>query len=123
MEEILIFGHKNPDTDSICSSLVMEDFEHKMGNKNAVACRLGAINKETEYILNFAGVKSPRLIEDVKDGQEIIIVDTSNPNELIDNLKNAKLLKIVDHHQILTSTSYPIFYRAEPVRMYRNNYV
>ena len=42
MEKILIFGHKNPDTDSICSSIVMEDFEKKLGN-DCMAVRTGKI--------------------------------------------------------------------------------
>lgn len=48
MEEntILIFGHKNPDTDSICSSLVMEKFDKNLGF-NVEAVRLGEVNKET----------------------------------------------------------------------------
>ena len=48
MEEVnaLIFGHKNPDTDSICSSLVQEKYDHNNG-WNTKAVRLGKINKET----------------------------------------------------------------------------
>ncbi len=115
MGKTYIFGHKNPDTDSIVSSIVMTNFEKKLGNTDAVACRLGAINKETEYVLNYVGIEAPELIEDVADGEEIIIVDTANPSELIPNLSNVKIKKIVDHHQVLLNTSYPVFYRAEPV--------
>ena len=114
MEKTLIFGHKNPDTDSIVSSLVMANLEEKLGNK-AEACRLGKINKETEYVLSYAGVEAPKLIEDVEDGREVILVDTSNPNELISNLQNVKIKKIIDHHQVLINTAYPLYYRAEPV--------
>ena len=116
MSKIFVFGHKNPDTDSIVSSLVMADFEKKLGNENdVVSCRLGMINKETEYILNYLGIEAPILIEDLEDGSEVIIVDTANPGELIPNLSNVKIKKIVDHHQVLLNTSYPLFYRAEPV--------
>ncbi len=115
MGKTYIFGHKNPDTDSIISSIVMADFEKKMGNENAVSCRLGMINKETEYILNYVGVEAPELIEDLEDGAEVIIVDTANPGELIPNLNNVKIKRIVDHHQVLLNTAYPVFYRAEPV--------
>lgn len=115
MGKTYIFGHKNPDTDSIISSIVMADFEKKMGNENAVACRLGMINKETEYVLNYVGVDAPELIEDLEDGAEVIIVDTANPGELIPNLNNVKIKRIVDHHQVLLNTGYPLFYRAEPV--------
>ena len=46
MNKTLIFGHKSPDTDSIMSALIMEDLEKKLClNDNAVACRLGEINK------------------------------------------------------------------------------
>ena len=118
MEKTLIFGHKNPDTDSIVSSLVMENLEKELGNNNVEACRLGKVNKETEYVLNYLGIEAPTLIEDVEDGREVIIVDTSNPSELIPNLENVKIKKVVDHHQVLLHTSYPLYYRAEPVRLY-----
>lgn len=115
MGKTYIFGHKNPDTDSIISSLVMADFERKNGNNEVVSCRLGMVNKETEYVLNYVGMEAPELIEDLEDGAEVIIVDTANPGELIPNLSNVKIRKIVDHHQVLLNTSYPVFYRAEPV--------
>ena len=115
MNKTFIFGHKNPDTDSIVSSLVMADFEKKMGNPNAVSCRLGMVNKETEYVLNYLGLEAPILIEDLEDGAEVIVVDTANPGELIPNLSNVKIKRIVDHHQVLLNTGYPLFYRAEPV--------
>ena len=115
MGKTYIFGHKNPDTDSIISSIVMADFERKMGNEDVISCRLGMVNKETEYVLNYVGVQEPELIEDLEDGAEVIIVDTANPGELIPNLSNVKIKKIVDHHQVLLNTAYPLFYRAEPV--------
>lgn len=115
MGKTYIFGHKNPDTDSITSSLVMADFEKKMGNEDVVSCRLGMVNKETEYVLNYVGVEAPELIEDLEDGAQVILVDTANPGELIPNLNNVKIKRIVDHHQVLLNTGYPLFYRAEPV--------
>ncbi len=115
MGKTYIFGHKNPDTDSIVSSLVMAEFEKRLRNKDAVACRLGMVNKETEYVLNYVGMEAPELIEDLEDGAEVIIVDTANPGELIPNLENVKIKRIVDHHQVKLNTAYPIFYRAEPV--------
>ena len=60
-------------------------------------------------------MEKPELIEDLEDGAEIIIVDTANPGELIPNLSNVKIKKIIDHHQVLINTGYPLFYRAEPV--------
>ncbi len=115
MGKTYIFGHKNPDTDSITSSLVMANFEKALGNEDVVACRLGNINKETEYVLNYLGIEAPELIEGVEDGANVILVDHNSPKESIDNLENVNILKVVDHHKLALETSYPLFYRAEPV--------
>ena len=60
--QVLIFGHKNPDTDSIMSSMVMENLEKKLGNSNVKAVRTGDVNKETKYVINFLGIEAPELI-------------------------------------------------------------
>lgn len=114
MGKVFIFGHKNPDTDSITSSIVMANLETKLGNE-VEACRLGNLNKETEYVLNYLGIEVPRLLENVQDGAEVILVDHANEKESIDNLNNVIIKKIVDHHQVKLNTAYPLFYRAEPV--------
>ena len=114
MEKILVFGHKNPDTDSITSSIVMANFEKKLGN-DAKACRLGNINKETEYVLNYLGIEVPELIESIPDGSKVILVDHNSQEESISNLDNLNILKVIDHHKVALSTSYPLYYRAEPV--------
>jgi len=64
MEEILVFGHKNPDTDSICSSIAMSNLRKQQG-LNAIPCRLGEINKETKFVLEKIGIKSPKLLKTV----------------------------------------------------------
>ena len=116
MEKTLIFGHKNPDTDSITSSLVMANLETKLGN-NVEACALGVPNKETEFVLNYLGIEAPKVLkqEDIPDGSNIILVDHNNPEESISNLDKVNILKVIDHHCIKLNTSYPLYYRAEPV--------
>lgn len=131
MEKTYIFGHKNPDTDAITSSIVMTNLEHKLGNDNAIACRLGNLNKETEYVLNFAEVEAPELISNIEDGSNVILVDHNSPSESIENLDKMNILKVVDHHKINLETSYPLFYRAEPVgctetvlyKLYKENHI
>lgn len=115
MAKTYIFGHKSPDTDTITSSLVMANLEKALGNADAVACRLGGLNKETEYVLNYFDIEAPELIDDVEDGAQVILVDHNSPSESVDNLENAKILKVVDHHKLALETSYPLFYREEPV--------
>ena len=63
--KVLIFGHKNPDTDSICSSLVKEILNKKNGCEKSKAVRLGNVNKETQYVLNYLKLEAPELIEKV----------------------------------------------------------
>ncbi len=58
--KIYITGHKNPDTDSICSAMALAELKNKMGD-DAEAIRLGEINRETEFVLNYFGAEKPRL--------------------------------------------------------------
>ena len=69
MEEIYIFGHKNPDTDTILSALILEAIEKTMGIYKTKAYRLGEVNKETQYALDYFGVKAPELLEEVEEGK------------------------------------------------------
>ncbi len=115
MEEILIFGHKNPDTDSICSSLVKQDLDEKLGKANEKAVRLGNVNKETQYVLDYLGIEAPELINKVEDGQKVILVDHNEAAQSVDNRENAEILEVVDHHRIADfKTDKPLFYTAKP---------
>ena len=114
MVETYVFGHKSPDTDTITSSIVMANLEKELGN-DAKACRLGSLNKETEFVLNYLNLDAPELIEAVEDGTDVILVDHNSPSESADNLENANILKVVDHHKLALATSYPLFLRFEPV--------
>ncbi|MBR4446962.1 manganese-dependent inorganic pyrophosphatase [Methanobrevibacter sp.] len=115
MVETYVFGHKSPDSDSITSSIVMANLENELGNSEAKAYRLGSINKETEFILDYLGMDAPELLESIEDGANVILVDHNSPAESVDNLENANILKVVDHHKLALATSYPLFLRFEPV--------
>lgn len=64
MDPILVFGHKNPDTDSICSAIALAELKKLQGHE-AIPCRLGELSKETEYVLKYFGVRAPRLLKTV----------------------------------------------------------
>ena len=114
-EKVLIFGHKNPDTDSICSSLVKEILNKKNGYENNKAVRLGNINKETQYVLNYLGIEAPELIEKVEEGQQVILVDHNEFNQSVEGIEKAKILGVIDHHRISNfETSEPLYYTARP---------
>ena len=115
MEKMITFGHKSPDTDTICSAIVMSDLQRKLG-KEVEAKRLGELNKETKFALNYLGVDAPELIEKVEDGQEVILVDHNEFSQSVDNIENTKIKMVVDHHRICDfKTAEPLYYRAEPV--------
>jgi len=115
MENILVFGHKNPDTDTIMSAISMANLENKKGN-NAKECRLGNINKETKYALEYFKQEEPDLIEGVDEGQQVVLVDHNEFGQSANGIENAKILRVVDHHKIGDfKTSEPLYYTAMPV--------
>ena len=65
MKEILVIGHKNPDTDAICSAIGYAEFKRQTGLKNAVAARCGDTNDRIDFVLKTFGVPPPRFVSDV----------------------------------------------------------
>lgn len=116
MKKTFIFGHKNPDTDSICSALVYADLKKALG-QNVEAIRLGEINKETQYVLNYTEVEAPKLVDDVDEEiEQVILVDHNEFQQSLDQIRDVKILEVIDHHRIANfETSDPLYFRAEPV--------
>ena len=113
--KVLIFGHKNPDTDTICSAMAKEILYKKNGCEKSKAVRLGNVNKETQYVLNYLELEAPELIEKVEEGQEVILVDHNEFNQSVEGIEKAKILEVVDHHRIANiETSEPLYYTARP---------
>ena len=77
MDKTFIFGHKNPDTDSICSAMALANLRSKLGEE-VEATRLGELNKETEYAFKTFNIKAPRLLEKIKDSQNEETVSIAN---------------------------------------------
>ncbi|MFB6465964.1 manganese-dependent inorganic pyrophosphatase [Cytobacillus sp. Hz8] len=116
MEKILIFGHKNPDTDSICSALAYADLKSKLG-LNVEPIRLGKINGETQYALDTFKADAPRLVENVaEEVNAVILVDHNERQQSANDIEKVRILEVIDHHRIANfETSDPLYYRAEPV--------
>lgn len=115
MAKTLIFGHKNPDTDTICSAIAYADLKGKIGEE-VQAVRLGQVNKETQYALDYFKVDAPQLLEKVEDGAEVILVDHNEFQQSADNIENAKIKEVIDHHRVSNfETKEPLYFRAEPV--------
>ena len=116
MEKVLVFGHKSPDTDSICSTLAMANLQTKLRGEEVIPCRLGELNEETKYALKYFDVEAPKFIEKIEEGQNVILVDHNEFSQSVDGIENAKIIAVVDHHRINNfQTSEPLFYYAQPV--------
>ena len=114
---VYVFGHQNPDTDSICSSLIASNLEKELGNINQViSCRLGPLNKESKFALEYFGFEPPTLITKASEADEVILVDHNNPGQSAKDIKQAKVVKIIDHHGLAGfSSPEPIYILTEPV--------
>ena len=130
MEKVLIFGHKNPDTDTICSAIAYADLKSKLG-WNVEAVRLGSVNGETAFALERFGFEAPRLVEAVAgEAKEVILVDHNERQQSASDIDQVRVAEVIDHHRIANfETSGPLYYRAEPVgctatilnKMYKEN--
>lgn len=116
MEKVLIFGHKNPDTDTICSAIAYADLKSKLGwSVEPVA--LGNVNGETAFALDRFGFQAPRVIEAVAgEVKEVILVDHNERQQSVSDIDQVRVVEVIDHHRIANfETSGPLYYRAEPV--------
>ena len=112
--KVIVTGHKNPDTDSICSSIVMANLANHYG-VDSKAVRLGNLNKETEYVFKHLNMEAPELIEKVDEGQELILVDHNEKAQSVEGREKAKVLAVIDHHRIADfETNEPLYYLAKP---------
>ncbi|CAF3593445.1 unnamed protein product [Rotaria sordida] len=115
-KEIIVLGHRNPDTDAITAAIVYSDFLRQM-NINAKAYRLGDLNNETKFILKTIDIKEPEMLPDnIPNGTEIALVDHNESQQSMKNLNKMRVTHVIDHHKLgdLT-TSDPIYIRIEPV--------
>ncbi|ARC85282.1 putative manganase-dependent inorganic pyrophosphatase [Clostridium argentinense CDC 2741] len=107
---IYITGHRNPDSDSICSALAYAEFKSKTQKTPAMAIRLGELNNETKFILDYFGVEAPKLIKTVRTQVSDLDIDTVAPISPDISLKmawsimkknNVKTLPVVDENDRL----------------------
>ncbi|MCD7474887.1 manganese-dependent inorganic pyrophosphatase [Listeria monocytogenes] len=132
MTKTLVFGHKNPDTDTICSAISYAELKKAQG-ADIEAVRLGELNSETAFVLDYFQVTAPRLVQTVaNEVSEVALVDHNERQQSVDDIDDVIVTAVVDHHRIANfETSDPLYYRAEPVgctttillKMFRENEV
>ena len=114
---IKIFGHQAPDTDATGSALIWAWYLNDVKNKPATAYVLGAPNTEAAFVLERWGFETPEILTGIEAGDKVVIVDTNNPAELFDNINDADIRQVIDHHALAggLSTKSPINITIRPV--------
>lgn len=95
---VYIFGHKNPDSDSVCAAIALADLKTKLGVESVAAIQ-GDLNPESKFVLKKFGVNAPELLSSGA-GKQVILVDHSDLAQSLDDLAKAEILGIVDHHKL-----------------------
>lgn len=109
----IIYGHKNPDTDTICSALAYAELKTLLGEE-VEARRLGELNEETKFVLDYFDVKAPELIDNIS-GKKVILVDHNERTQTADGFEEAHVLEVIDHHRVANfNVSDPLKMRLEP---------
>ena len=115
MSKILVFGHQNPDTDAIGAAISFAYLQKELG-KDTEAVALGTPNEETQYALDYFNIEAPRIVENVGESKQVMLVDHNEFQQSIANIAELSILAVVDHHRIANfETADPLYYRAEPV--------
>ena len=114
---IKVFGHLSPDTDTVCSAMIWAWYINEHTSEDAEACVLGELNTETTFVLNHWNHSVPALLESLSEGEQVIVVDTNNPQELPENINDAELVQLIDHHKLVAGleTSAPIDITVRPL--------
>lgn len=103
----LVFGHKNPDTDSVVAAIALADLKKKLGEDIAPAAQ-GELNPESKFVLDKFGVAAPAVVT-AYAGKDVYLVDHSDLAQSPDDLAKANILGIVDHHKLGdVTTSQPL---------------
>lgn len=96
----IVIGHKNPDTDSICSAICYANLKHQVTGEDYQPSRAGHINNETKFVLEYFGVEEPVLVENVKTQvQDIEIRETKG---VARNISLKKAWNIMQEANVVT---------------------
>lgn len=111
---IYVIGHKNPDTDAIVSAIVCSNIREYLGEE-VKPIKLGEINKETEFVLNYWEADTPETITKLDSGSQVVLVDHNEKAQAIDDIENLEIVSIIDHHKFNLVTDKPLHIIAQPV--------
>lgn len=112
MAKIQVFGHKSPDMDTVASAMGAADLLKQQGlDTEAVA--QGKPNAETQYALDYFGLKALPIIEKATTDQ-VVLVDHNEAAQSVDNLADVTVYGIYDHHKFNFQNATPLYITAKP---------
>jgi manganese-dependent inorganic pyrophosphatase len=113
----LVFGHKSPDTDSTGSPIVWAWYLNEIKGIPAKPVLLGEPNTEALFMLDKWNLDKPEILTDLEADTKVVIVDTNNPAELPENINEADITGIIDHHRLVAGleTRGPIEINIQPL--------
>ena len=119
-DKILVFGHQKPDTDAIGSSYGFSYLSNHRPNGalNTEVVALGTPNEETQFVLDYFGVKAPRVVKSAKEEgvDTVILTDHNEFQQSISDIEDLTIYGVVDHHRVANfNTAAPLFMTVEPV--------
>ena len=136
MSEIFVIGHRNPDTDAICSAIGYAEFKRRTGMDNAVAARCGDTNDRIDFVLKTFGVPPPRFVSDVspkvRDVMATNIVSVPPDTSVADALaimdeSNIRVLPVLDDNRrcqgLVSVFKMTKFYLPAPNRLFESRRV
>ncbi|MFQ5737067.1 MAG: putative manganese-dependent inorganic diphosphatase [Thermodesulfobacteriota bacterium] len=93
-DPVYVIGHKNPDTDSICSAIALAELKRAEGRTDVIAARAGDVNPQTAFILDYFKVPSPRYLPNVyPKARDIMSVDVAHVSEQTPLLDVMRLMR------------------------------
>ena len=90
MKKVYVIGHRNPDTDSICSAIAYANLKNQVEGNGYEAYRAGNINGETRYVLDTFGIKDPKYVSDVRPRLKDVNLNLVKGAKATDSLKSAR---------------------------------
>lgn len=102
MSKILVFGHQNPDSDAIGSSVAFAYLAKEAYGLDTEAVALGTPNEETAFVLNYFGVEAPRVITSAKaeGAEQVILTDHNEFQQSVSDIAEVEVYGVVDHHRV-----------------------
>ena len=104
-DQILVFGHKNPDADAIVSSMAYASLMNSLGNGSYLACRLGHINDQTDFLLHRFGLEPPVYLHSVRT--QVSDIDFDHPHVLFKQVSVSHAWEVL-HQEGVSGSAIPV---------------